>query len=397
MLVYALSWCALWFFMPFLRLGNFWRALLLVLPIILWALDPKLFDWRGLAKSRLFWAIAIFCACGVISSALSPWEASRSSWAKEWFFFTFIGFFGFSILKEQAFRLLALAACAGLACSLLCLPLGLAPACAFLEGTGRMALFLAHPNNFGAFCAALVVLLVYALWNKFTLLHRKLDFLLPLLPFALLLCSGSRTAIGACLVALCLMALWYLRKKPLVLLCLALCCALGFAGLAALAPKDNAQMQRVLRGLSRPWQDETLHSRVFLWKAAYAGYKERPVTGQGLRSFREYYAAYLSRHAEDARKANHYVDQNIITPHSIFLSAATEMGSLGLLAFAIMLVCAFAALRHLGPPNSVAFWGLLFFILLGLMESWMANPSERSLFFALMGCAIAGRGRKQKA
>ncbi|CAM5717106.1 Membrane protein OS=Streptomyces fumanus OX=67302 GN=GCM10018772_05870 PE=4 SV=1 [Streptomyces fumanus] len=153
--------------------------------------------------------------------------------------------------------------------------------------------------------------------------------------------------------------------------------------------------------------DRSVTDRYTMWAAAVGMWRERPLTGVGLKGFPEHRDAHasvaLSSGSDTEGAGAAFRRQPLLSPHNMYLLVLAEQGLLGLLAlagsWAALLVCALrrAALAGSGPIGC----GLLVWHLVDFAYGDIGGPST-VLTAVCLGlaarCAVgggwpAGRGR----
>jgi len=195
-------------------------------------------------------------------------------------------------------------------------------------GAGSTA-FFANSVDFGvAMCVAWPVgtLLLFATlkkWQRLALVIYSVACLL-----AIILCSSRGAIVGA--VAIVLAALLKQRRRLVpVFMILAL-----LLGIAYIMPGGHKERLR----LALNWeQDPNAISRIALWKAGLAMFRDHPLIGVGLGNFPP---SYERQYATGEISVKQWVC------HSIYIQVLSELGLLGALPFLLLLMFLFRLNRH---------------------------------------------------
>ncbi len=182
-------------------------------------------------------------------------------------------------------------------------------------GVGSVG-FFANSNDFGvAMCVVwpLAGILIFGESKKYLRLFMLISFVVFT---AALLLSGSRGAlVGAAATAL---VTTIIHRRRLVGLLMAV---MLVAGVIYLLPDANKER---IRMAADPEQDYNAATRLNLWKMGLRMYQDNPVLGVGPGNYRPEYLRYDPSRGHINR---------VLAPHSIFVQALSELGTLGLLAF----------------------------------------------------------------
>lgn len=171
---------------------------------------------------------------------------------------------------------------------------------------------------------------------------------LPLAMFTILI-TGSRT--GAVTMVIGLIGLWpmILRSGWLGKI-LAVATLAGLLGIAAtIIPQQT--IERIF-STSKEISQGTLNERSVIWGYAYEEWKQKPVIGHGLGSFRRVINQYNVKY----------------TAHNSFVSIATEQGIIGVLLYISVMVVAFYYAVSLSNPEKLLMLSMLTIVLLGQMS-----------------------------
>lgn len=108
--------------------------------------------------------------------------------------------------------------------------------------------------------------------------------------------------------------------------------------------------------------DQSVVDRYSLWAAAVGMWREKPLTGVGLRDFPEYrdgHAPLAMNSASDTEGAGHgYYREPFLSPHNMYLEILSEQGLLGVVtvggSWLALLVCALVRTRRARPRPDCA-------------------------------------------
>ncbi|MGX1130797.1 O-antigen ligase [Streptomyces glaucescens] len=135
--------------------------------------------------------------------------------------------------------------------------------------------------------------------------------------------------------------------------------------------------------------DQSVTDRYTMWAAAVGMWRERPLTGVGLKGFPEYRDAHaslaLSAGSDTEGAGAAYRKQPLLSPHSMYLLVLSEQGLIGLSALAggwcALLVCALRGLWRVragavrGPDCALVACGLLVWQLTDFLYADIGGPS----------------------
>ncbi|MDH6623498.1 O-antigen ligase [Streptomyces sp. LBL] len=156
--------------------------------------------------------------------------------------------------------------------------------------------------------------------------------LLP--PLAL---SFSRGAWIAAAVACALqLVLAGLRRALRIGAAVAAACVVLVGGLGVGSELLQERIDSITQVTDAP--DRSVADRYALWSAATAMWRDRPLTGVGLKGFPEYRDGYaspeLSSGSDTEGAGSAYLRQPLLSPHSMYLLVLSEQGLIGLLGLA---------------------------------------------------------------
>jgi O-antigen ligase len=222
-----------------------------------------------------------------------------------------------------------------------------------------------HPHGQGVDCTVLMLSSVAAMDLKKR--WRPVLWILASLGFVFLVLSGSRTALGAALLALGIyVALTSSPKTKLVMAYgsgVLLCCLTLFLGSGLVAGAKSA----VLLGREDSDSLGTFTGRTGIWEDVGGFIADRPMLGYGYASF------WTPNRITDISAQEH---QGVPNSHCTYIDYLLTLGSVGLAAYSLLLLTGiwYAFKFHRQTRNPVfAYCGvlLLFCVLDGFLESEM--------------------------
>ncbi|WP_425264122.1 O-antigen ligase family protein [Streptomyces silaceus] len=163
-------------------------------------------------------------------------------------------------------------------------------------------------------------------------------------PLALSFSRGAWIATVAACVAVLLLA--GLRRAGRVLLAGGAVAVVLVAGFGVGSAMLQERLSSITQVADAP--DQSVTDRYTMWAASIDMWRERPVTGVGLKGFPEYRDSHaslaLSSGSDTAGAGHGFVRQPLLSPHNMYLLVLGEQGLLGLTAlagsWAALLVCA---------------------------------------------------------
>lgn len=234
------------------------------------------------------------------------------------------------------------------------------------DWTGRPFSTFGHPNGFGFYCAIVTAMLFSVILRSDDGLKRKVAAGLSFLGVIGVLSSDSRgawMALAAVVVILTLVG--YLRARYLLIgIVLAL---LIMYALSALNPAGFSHASE--------FGDETIGTRMQLWRAATVMFFSHPLTGIGWMNF--------------SARLPSFVDWRFFPTdhaHNIYLSFLAETGVIGFLLFfvPIAVVLGRAAKSCRSSTASLAgFLGLTVFLVHGMVDLTFYAPQS------MLACGVA--------
>lgn len=181
------------------------------------------------------------------------------------------------------------------------------------------------PNDFSTVLAlGIPIAWISLLTTKNRLLNWLNAFYLPMALFAVIL-AASRGGLIAMLIALTIIPFTFRNLKPLqrfaIISLVSISVVALFFYLPGLFPGLQTNIER-LAGTAGELQEGDLSTRTNIWRAGLEVLNDHLYFGVGLGNFNNSVAPIYGRPA---------------SPHNVFLSVATELGTIGLILFSLML------------------------------------------------------------
>ena len=256
----------------------------------------------------------------------------------------------------------------------------------FLEG--QLIMFTATPSRIGIIC---VFILLYCLnlfiFSKHTVQRVRraaLAFILLVMVYMTL----SRTILFLTPLAVLFLtsALPASCRRKHLLAFVGICLLLGAAVFALTTDK---QQQRVTEVLENPLEVRTVKSRMPLWEIGWESFKEAPLFGHGVQSYKTLHKAYMAKHKEELLEKYKFVEESNWHPHNIILGKLVDTGIAGTICFFIFYGLGFYyALRTAKPENRWPAAFLAFYFLVGMVDDSLARLND-SFVITLIGLAAA--------
>jgi O-antigen ligase len=395
-MAFAATWVLLFFWHYVDFNGRVFRIplLLLSVPLMLTAFR------RNAPVARLPALLPVFCLIALGLAAFvaawnSPFPPSRSfsHFVFGWLVLALAGFTMKLLYPDNALRLMFLGMAAGLAATSVWAVAGSHLGFVDVEQVlhhGRLLLFTGFAGTLGLMSGFLLTGFFFFMRHGRCVISRKIDLILMLLIFAVLIFSQTRTGLLA-FAASAGLILVLADKHPLRALVLVSLCGLMLAGaaygLGQLDPlKRSVPYQRMLALISHPLKDPSITGRLAIWEAAAGTFATYPLTGCGLRMFPPAYAEYMDKQGETVRAKYAFVEPSGGHAHNLALGVLTELGVLGF--FPLLLIYIYALKPRKAPPDGdIRCMQALFFyfVIHGLAEYMLTITIYGDLFFGLVG------------
>jgi O-antigen ligase len=235
---------------------------------------------------------------------------------------------------------------------------------------GRPFSTFGHPNLFGFYCAIVCAMLFAVIVCSESRLRRKMALGLSLLGMMGVLSSGSRGAwMGLAAVVAILTLTGYLRARYLLI----------GAALAVLMLYVLSSLNPVGSGHVSEFGDETVGTRMQLWRAAFIMFLSQPLTGVGWMNYTPRLTSFIDWRDLPADHA-----------HSTYLSCLAETGVIGFILFFAPIAIVFrrSALSHRSNIAALAgFLGLTVFLVHGMVDEMFYSPQAILAFGVALGLA----------
>ncbi|MCK9615216.1 MAG: O-antigen ligase family protein [Candidatus Omnitrophica bacterium] len=232
----------------------------------------------------------------------------------------------------------------------------------YLDYLHRIQSSFIDANDFGAYIISVLPLTFLFLNRGFSKAKRIMLFVVCLLGFYCLIRTSSRGAWLGFLAGISFYFFVYNKKIAIAIPVLVIL-------LLIITPKG---LDRVT-GLFKQ-EKNTVWERTVLWKSAWGMIKERPVLGQGVNTFSEYFPKYKPADYPDLRYA-----------HNSYLQMWSEIGIVGLLLFlSIPLAILIRTLRGIKIKATKGPYGLMLLGLIAGYTGFLVHSIFDNNLFSLM-------------
>lgn len=246
--------------------------------------------------------------------------------------------------------------------------------------TGSLTLSYSHHNVVG-------VLASFSLFSLICFPHpqqtiRRIGHaLMMILGIVILLTVGRSTYLGlaAVLGLFALIRSWKLAAGAIVVIL-----AAGAMALPFMAP--DAQ-QRITGMIIAPHKEPNFQTRLPTWAIGIAGFKESPLVGNGLRTFKSYSRSFLDSHYLEMKKDNpSTLNVAFSHPHNSYIAILYGWGIVGFFSFFLIL-----ALSILNSKKETKFFLLYcttFMLAFGLFDVRFLSRDGALFFFFPIAMAL---------
>ena len=331
---------------------------------VLWCLSAG----RILRPGRTLWLTAAFATCALLSAGWSPDPAATLSRVQTIFQLLAMFWLISELVRESAhIDSILIAYVAGATVN------AIATFAQFLSGNANQDLRYTatgfNPND-GALTLALAIPLAWFLMMQSRPLWLRLSFFayLVLAPIAIAL-SGSRTGALACAAALLFSGFGMRRMRFSRQLMLA--GVLGLCVWCAVSIVPETSWSRILT-ISEQVHSGDLNRRMSVWAAGAKAFLEHPLFGVGE-------GAYL-------QVSDKYFGESFVA-HNTFISVLVELGIVGFLLFAAILLITATSIRNLQNTSRSMWTALAATWLVGVMAATWETQKPTWLFIALIAAA----------
>lgn len=244
------------------------------------------------------------------------------------------------------------------------------------QWTGRPFSTFAHPNMFGFYCAIVSAMLLAVIVRSESALRRNVAAALTFLGLIGVVSSNSRGAwMGLAAAVSILTLMGYLRKRYLLIgvaLIISIFCVLSAIKLSAFSHASE-------------FGNETIGTRMQLWRAALQMFLSYPLTGVGWMNFTSRVPLFVDWREIPADHA-----------HNIYLSSLAETGLIGTILFFAPLVIVFrrsAKSCRSDTASLAGFLGLTVLLVHGLVDLAFYGPQTMLVFGVALGLASRAKFR----
>ncbi|MCZ6836380.1 MAG: O-antigen ligase family protein [Planctomycetota bacterium] len=244
------------------------------------------------------------------------------------------------------------------------------------HGAGDRAGGWLHPIQTGVFCGAALC------WYLATLIHERspkrwLVLIPALAAFFGLIVSGSRGPWLACFIVLPLQFVFLLIRLPerrrfiiqLALASLIIGALGGWLGRSMIQPRLEQAKTEYIQAIENGDYGTSVGLRIGLWTWAWDSFRERPILGHGLGSYRNQILkqpTYQIAAERWPRKAENYMQRD--HAHSIYLHLLACAGIVGATLFVIFLIWSLVAAWRM-PRSQALNEGVLSILLLWMLTA----------------------------
>lgn len=246
---------------------------------------------------------------------------------------------------------------------------------------GSLTLSYSHHNVVGVLASFGIFSLICFPHPQQTV--RRIGYaLMAILGIIILLTVGRSTYLG---LAAALGLLAVLRSWKLAIGALVVAITAGAVALPFMAP--NAQ-KRITGMVLAPHKEQNFQNRIPTWKMGNSGFKESPIFGKGLRTFKKYSRAYLDKHYLEMKKNNPYTLNIAYShPHNSYIAILYGWGIIGFFIIAITLLIAYKTTE---PDNQIFILCCLAFLLaFGIFDVRFLSRDGALFLFCPIGMSNA--------
>jgi O-antigen ligase len=246
------------------------------------------------------------------------------------------------------------------------------------QWTGRPFSTFAHPNVFGFYCAIVSAMLIALIARSENGLRRKTAAGLSFLGIIGVLSSNSRGAwMGLAAAVAILTLMGYLRARYLLIGTVLVILILYVLSALNLAAFDHAS----------EFGDETIGTRMQLWKGALLIFLNHPLIGIGWMNFASRVPSFIDWRTPPADHA-----------HNIYLSFLAETGLIGFVLFFAPIAIVFRRSAKSCRSDTASLAGLLgltVFLVHSLVDLALYGPQSMLAFGVALGLASRANFRQQ--
>lgn len=241
---------------------------------------------------------------------------------------------------------------------------------------GILTLSYSHHNVLGVL-ASFGIFSLISFPHPQQAIRRSGYVLMVVMGIVILLTVGRSTYLG---LAAALGVFAVLRSWKLAIGITVITLAIGTIALPFMTP--DAQ-KKIIGTIIAPHKEPNFLNRLPTWSIGVTGFKESPLVGNGMRTFKSYSRAYLDKHYLEIKKGNPYAEDRAFShPHNSYIAILYGWGIVGL-AF-IILMTLFSFLNKENEENSLLLYCITFMVAFGLFDvRFLSRDGALFLFFPL--------------
>lgn len=245
---------------------------------------------------------------------------------------------------------------------------------------GSLVMSYSHHNVVGVL-ASFGIFSLICFPNPRPTIRRTGYGLMAILGIVILLTVGRSTYLGlaAALGVLALLRSWKLAVGGMVVALVAGAIALPF-----MAPRAQ---NRITGMILAPHKEQNFLNRLPTWTIGFEGFKEAPLLGKGLRTFKLYSTNYLAKNYITLKAENPYTSKTAFShPHNTYLACLYGWGLLGTLLAFTTIIC---AIRVSNVAKEIVIYTATFMSSFGLFDVRLLSRDGALFLFFPVGMAFA--------
>lgn len=204
-----------------------------------------------------------------------------------------------------------------------------------------------------------------------------------LFPTIILAMTNSRNSILGLGGALLIYALFFSRRKKLVITI----CIIGALLFTGFTLSSTHRTMRMKNALIDPLNEPNLLCRLSIWDACLnGGFSQKPILGHEFSNFREFHKNYVTKHHDELKEKYKFSYIEISHPHNMYVGILFCWGLIGFLAFTV--ATGSVAIASFKNRYVFPFLALSYFALSGLLEFFIYRKDGLFIFFIVYGLAI---------
>lgn len=233
---------------------------------------------------------------------------------------------------------------------------------------------LENSNNLGMYFIILIFPMIFLAINTKEKCKKVVFFLVSILAAVNIILSGSRNAWLGLVIGLAIMTIFYSYKLFMLYI--------ASGAICIFIPAISNRIKQFTD------QSQNL-SRIKIWSVAFSIIKEHPLLGVGSGNFPKYFADYCKKF----NNISEYVGDNKTHPHNIILKAQAELGILGSISFAGILVTAILRVKKAYKSLNDEFFSKFFkgyfvslvvFVFMNMIDNFLTAPKVIAFFWILL-------------